>query len=141
MTRVEPNLSYPNVGIYSFGRGLFTKADIDGSMTSAKALHRIRAGQFIYSRLFAFEGAYTYVGDEFDGYFVSNEFPTFDVDPERLESRWLANYLRSPERWAELGGASKGIGVRRQRVPVEAVLNYEVWLPPICVQQCHRHQN
>lgn len=127
--------TYPNVGIYSFGRGLFAKSDIDGSATSATVLNRIRVGQFIYSRLFAFEGAYTYVSPEFDGYHVSNEFPAFDTDPECLDARWLANYLRSPERWAELGGASKGLGVRRQRVPVEAVMAYEVWLPTMATQK------
>ena len=132
---VQLDGTYPNVGIYSFGRGLFAKADIDGSATSARVLNRIHSGQFIYSRLFAFEGAFTYVSPEFDGYFVSNEFPVFDTDSEQLDARWLANYLRSPQRWAELKGASKGLGVRRQRVSVEAVLDYNVWLPPIAVQQ------
>lgn len=135
LVSVQLDGTYPNVGIYSFGRGLFAKANIDGSTTSAKVLNRLHSGQFLYSRLFAFEGAFTYVSPEFDGYFVSNEFPAFDTDPEQLDARWLANYLRSPERWAELRGASKGLGVRRQRVPVEAVLAYDVWLPPIAVQQ------
>ncbi|HVM15330.1 MAG TPA: N-6 DNA methylase [Egibacteraceae bacterium] len=132
---VEPHETYPNVGIYSFGRGLFEKPPIDGRNTSAKALNRVQAGQFIYSRLFAFEGAYGFVSAEFDGYFVSNEFPTFDPDPAALEARWLASYFRSPDRWAELAGSSKGLGVRRQRVPVEAVLAYEVWLPPLDQQR------
>lgn len=128
---VDAATSYPNLGIYSFGRGLFAKPDIDGDSTSATALYRVRAGQFIYSRLFAFEGAYAWVRPEFDGYFVSNEFPTFDPDPDQLDARWLATYLRSPDRWVELAGSSKGLGVRRQRVPVDAVLAYEIWLPPL----------
>jgi type I restriction enzyme, S subunit len=128
---VEVDGSYPNLGIYSFGRGLFKKPDIDGGRTSAKVLNRVHAGQFIYSRLFAFEGAYGFVSPAFDKCFVSNEFPTFDPDPGELDVCWLASYLRWPDRWAELGGSSKGLGVRRQRVPVEAVLAYEVWLPPI----------
>jgi len=132
--RVDPSASYSNLGIYSFGRGVFKKPDIQGFSSSAVTLSRIRAGQFIYSRLFAFEGAYAYVPTEFDGYFVSNEFPTFDPDRQRLDSLWLAAYLRSPDRWAELAGASKGIGVRRKRVPVGALLNYEIWLPPIEAQ-------
>jgi type I restriction enzyme S subunit len=133
--RVEADESYPNVGIFSFGRGLFKKSDIDGSSTSAITLYRIKAGEFIYSRLFAFEGAYTCVPSEFDGHYVSNEFPAFETDPEQLDARWLASFLRSPERWAELGGRSKGLGVRRQRVPVEAVLDYELWLPPMTTQR------
>lgn len=128
---VKADGSYPNLGIYSFGRGLFEKPNIDGARTSAKVLNRVHAGQFIYSRLFAFEGAYGFVSPAFDKCFVSNEFPTFDPDPTMLDVRWLASYLRSPDRWAELAGSSKGLGVRRQRVPVEAVLAYEVWLPPI----------
>lgn len=128
---VEADGSYPNIGIYSFGRGLFKKPNIDGGRTSAKVLNRVHAGQFIYSRLFAFEGAYGFVSPAFDKCFVSNEFPTFDPDPAEIDVCWLSSYLRWPDRWAELGGSSKGLGVRRQRVPVEAVLAYEVWLPPI----------
>src|SRR6185312_364561 len=68
---VHADESYPNVGVLSFARGLFTKPPIDGSVTSASTLYRIRAGQFLYSRLFAFEGAYAIVGQEYDGAFVS----------------------------------------------------------------------
>lgn len=132
---VDASSTYPNVGVYSFGRGLFTKPEIDGAATSAKTLNRIRAGQFIYSRLFAFEGAYATVEAHFDGAFVSNEFPTFDPAPERLDATWLAAVFRSPDRWIELSGSSKGLGVRRQRIPVEALLAHEVWLPPIDEQR------
>jgi type I restriction enzyme S subunit len=134
---VVPSGRYPNLGIYSFGRGVFNKPPIEAGNTSATKLNRVKSGQFIYSRLFAFEGAYAYVPPEFDGYYVSNEFPAFDVDPAQVDARWLATYLRSPTRWAELGGASKGMGVRRQRVPAEAVLAYKVWLPPIEQQLEH----
>jgi type I restriction enzyme, S subunit len=133
--RIDPAASYKNLGIYSFGHGVFSKPDIEGLSTSAASLFRVRGGQFIYSRLFAFEGAYSYLPPEFDGYFVSNEFPSFDPDPDLLDSRWLAAYVRSPARWADLAGASKGIGVRRKRVPVEALLNYEIWLPPLETQR------
>ena len=45
------------------------------------SLRRVKEGQFIYSRLFAFEGAYGMVTKEFDGAFVSQEYPTFKCDP------------------------------------------------------------
>lgn len=133
--KVTPDGMYPNLGILSYGRGVFEKPDIDGSATSATVLNQVRSGQFIYSRLFAFEGAYAYVPPEFDGRFVSNEFPAFDPNPELLDARWLANFMRSPRRWVELRGSSKGLGVRRQRVPVEAILSYRIWLPPIETQK------
>ena len=132
--QVDPNADYPNVGILSFGRGLFEKAPIDGSLTSATKLFRIHTGQLVYSRLFAFEGAYAVVDEAFDGRFVSNEFPTFNVVSPLVRQEFLAAYFRSPRVWQDLAGRSKGLGVRRQRIQVEAILEYEVWLPPMDVQ-------
>ena len=126
---VEADQQYPNIGILSFGRGAFDKAPIDGSHTSAKTLYRIKADQFIYSRLFAFEGAYAAVPPEFDGRFVSNEFPTFDVDNDIASAAFLATYFRSPQIWQQLARSSRGLGVRRQRVHVEAVIALSVWIP------------
>ena len=128
---VEPFDEYPNLGIYSFGRGVFHKPPIDGLSTSAKRLYRVRRGQFIYSRLFAFEGAYAYVPSAFDGHFVSNEFPVFDVDPDFATAEYIASVLRSPDHWGALAGSSKGLGLRRQRIKADALLQYEIWLPPV----------
>jgi type I restriction enzyme, S subunit len=126
---VDPASVYPNVGILSFGRGLFEKEPIDGAITSAKKLFRIRANFFIYSRLFAFEGAYAVVDERFHGFHVSSEFPSFAVDLARVDPAFLGAYFRSPTVWRDLAGRSKGLGVRRQRVQPEAILDYEVWLP------------
>jgi type I restriction enzyme S subunit len=128
---VQPTESYPNFGVLSFGRGLFEKPPIDGAMTSASKLNRVRADQFVYSRLFAFEGAYAAVPSEFDGYFVSGEFPTFDPDTAQLLAPYLAAYLKSEQTWRELASGGKGLGVRRQRIHAETLLEYEVWLPPV----------
>jgi type I restriction enzyme, S subunit len=45
--RVSTASKYPNIGILSFGRGVFEKSPIDGSQTSATTLHRVTSGQFI----------------------------------------------------------------------------------------------
>lgn len=139
MVEVKVDAQYPNLGIYSFGRGVFDKPPINGMETSAKKLNCVRSGQFIYSRLFAFEGAYAHVPDEYDRYFVSNEFPSFDVDPDLAEAEFIAAALRSPRQWKALSDMSKGLGVRRQRVQVEALLAHELWVPPISEQ--HRILN
>jgi type I restriction enzyme, S subunit len=129
--RVDSTSSYPNLGIYSFGKGLFIKPPIAGLMTSASSLNRVRAGQLIYSRLFAFEGAYGIVTQEFDGFFVSNEYPTFDCDPACLLPETLVAYLKPSSMWHRIAEGSKGLGDRRQRVQPEQLLQHESWLPPI----------
>lgn len=128
---VVTDASYPNLGIYSFGRGLFPKAAIDGLLTSARTLFRVKAGQFIYSRLFAFEGAYGVVGDEFDGHFVSNEYPTFECDREQVRVEFLEAYFKSPQVWAAVASGSKGLGDRRQRVHPDQVLGHRLLVPPV----------
>ena len=107
--RVDPQGSYPNLGIYGFARGVFGKPPIDGAKTSAATLYKVRANQFIYSRLFAFEGAYASVPEEMDGVFVSNEYPTFDVDHDRLLPRYLFWMFKRPDVWRQVAVGSKGI--------------------------------
>jgi type I restriction enzyme S subunit len=126
---------YPNVGMYSYARGLFLKRPIAGSATSAKVLFRVKKDQFIYSRLFAFEGAYGVVPAQFDGTFVSNEYPTFDVDRSRLLPHFLELYFKQPTVWEAVAKASTGVGHRRQRVPPSGVLSATIPLPPLSVQQ------
>ena len=133
--KVEPMVEYPNVGVYSFSRGLFEKPPIDGSNTSARTLYRIHRGQFVYSRLFAFEGAYASVPDRFDDYHVSNEFPAFDVDSERADVDFLTAYFSAPAVWERVAEGSKGLGVRRQRVQQEQLLSHVLWLPPLDEQR------
>jgi type I restriction enzyme S subunit len=134
--KVDPSLEYPNLGLYSFGKGVFPKSPISGAATSAPTLYRVKAGQFIYSRLFAFEGAFAVVPSEMDGWFVSNEYPTFDVD----ESKVLAGFLRLSicrrATWEELAGMTVGMGHRRQRLHPDAFLAFEMDLPPL--EEQHR---
>lgn len=129
--KVDPAKSYPNLGIYSFGRGLFRKPDIDGLATSAPSLRRVSPGQFIYSRLFAFEGAYGMVTEEFEGSYVSQEYPTFECRPDVALPEFLVAYFKPEMVWKSVALGSKGLGDRRQRVQPPQLLNHALWVPPI----------
>lgn len=131
---VRQDQSYPNFGIYSFGRGLFAKPDIDGMRTSTTTLYRVKAGNFIYSRLFAFEGSYGLVDEQFDGYFVSNEYPSFELDRSRIHPGYLRAYFQHPEVWRAIAKGSKGVGSRRVRVQPDQVLRHSLPLPPLIEQ-------
>jgi type I restriction enzyme S subunit len=133
--RVQQDAEYPNFGIYSFGRGLFAKPPISGMQTSAGTLYRVHAGNFIYSRLFAFEGSYGLVDDAFDGHFTSNEYPSFSLDRSRLEPGFLKAYFQFPRVWQEIAMGSKGVGSRRIRVQPDRVLAHRIPLPPLADQQ------
>ena len=100
---VAPDGSYPNVGIYSYGRGLFAKPDIEGATTSAKILNRVRAGQFIYSRLFAFEGAYSYIHPIWT---ASSSLMSF-LHFSRTRTSWMQGGLRTTSDRLNAGQSSE----------------------------------
>jgi type I restriction enzyme S subunit len=88
---VEPQKSYPTLGVYGFGRGVITnKPAVNGHEIAASTLFRVEPGQFIYSKLKAFEGAFAVVPEEAAGRFVTNEFPTFSCRDDQLCAQYLA---------------------------------------------------
>lgn len=132
---VDPTETYPNLGLHPSGRGVFRKEPIVGSQTSVTTLNRVGAGQFIYSKNLAFEGAYAHVPMEFDGFFVSGELPTFQTHADELDTRWLATYMQSKSNRTELGAGRKVLGQRRQRLSVDSLLDFEIWKPPLAEQR------
>ncbi|SBT91829.1 Restriction endonuclease S subunit [Streptomyces sp. DI166] len=131
---VDPDQSYPIVGVLNRGRGLLFRDPVAGSSTSYKKLNRIRPGVLVYSRLKAFEGAITVTPGDLPESFASQEFPTFafssEADPDFF--RILATTQRM---WAALQGASKGMGGRRERVKPVDFLTIVMEIPPLPVQQ------
>ena len=66
---VEPHRNYLIAGVYGFGRGMISRSPVLGISIAGRQLFRICAGQLIYSKLKAFEGAFAIVGERTDGYF------------------------------------------------------------------------
>lgn len=132
---MDPDAEYPIAGVYGFGRGMIQRAAVAGREMAANQLFRIRAGQFIYSRLKSFEGAYAIVSPEADGYFVSNEFPAFDLHRERLEPGFLGWYFKQERVWRQLASDGKGIGARRERLHPRRLLDHAIALPTIAEQR------
>jgi type I restriction enzyme S subunit len=133
--KVDARYDYAIAGVYSFGRGLFARAELNGSQTSYKVLHQLRAGQLVMSRLKAWEGALALVSPQFDGWFLSPEFPTFDIDTEQLNPMFLSTLLTSEYFWARLKDSSKGIGARKERVSAAGLLEQVIEVPTIDEQR------
>ena len=132
---IEPTATYHTAGILSYGRGLFARPAITGAETSYKQYFRLHRDQVVFSRLFAWEGAAALVVPEFDGYFVSSEFPTLTVDGEQAVPRYLGHLMRWPAFHERLAGATRGLGLRRQRVHVDEFLAIEIPLPDVDEQR------
>lgn len=133
--RLHDDELYPMTGVYSFGRGLFAKDPVSGDNTSYTKYYRLHEGQIVLSRLFGWEGAIALVSDEFEGRFVSTEFPTFTVSQDLALPEFAAVLFGTETFWSQLRSEAEGMGVRRQRIYAEQFLNQEVWLPPLSYQR------
>ncbi len=136
---VQADGRYGIGGVYSFGRGMFQRGVLDGTQTSYKTLYELQAGQIVMSRLKAWEGALALVPEELDGWFVSQEFPSFDVDSTLADARYLGAVVSSQLFWSRLKGASKGIGARRERVNSLRLLQQVIDIPPRGEQEAIAH--
>jgi type I restriction enzyme S subunit len=132
---VEPTQSYQFAGVYCFGRGVFRGQEKLGSEFAYRKLTRVRAGEFVYPKLMAWEGAFGVVPAECDGCHVSPEFPVFEVDSERVLPRFLGLHFQRPAVWATVSGGSTGTNMRRRRLNPADFLRREIPLPPLAEQR------
>jgi type I restriction enzyme S subunit len=126
---VRPDEVYQFAGVYSFGRGVFKAGRKSGLEFAYPNLTRLKAGEFVYPKLMAWEGALGVVPPECAGCVVSTEFPVFEINEERVFHEVLDTYFRTPSVWPEISGASTGTNVRRRRLNPQDFLNYKMPVP------------
>ena len=132
---VDAATSYPMVGVFSFGRGLFDREPIENGKTSYKYFYRLKADHVVMSQLFGWEGALTLSSEKFAGKFVSPQFPTFACNSDRLDRYFLGLAIRRQAFWDALGTRASGMGDRRRTLNPEALFACEIPLPPLQEQQ------
>ena len=125
---VVPGHKYAIAGVLNAGKGLFRRENIDGTQTNYAALHRLRTGQLVMRKLTAWEGPITCVPRDFDGCFVSAEFPTFTLAPDLLPE-FMSLVCQQPVFWEAMKGRSTGSVQRRKRVSPSELLAIEIDLP------------
>jgi type I restriction enzyme, S subunit len=129
--KVEEQGSYAVAGVFNAGAGLFPREPIDGSSTNYPVLYRLHADQLVMRKLTAWEGPITTVENEYDGYFVSPEFPTFTLDQRFLAPSYMRLICQTPSFWEAMKNTSTGTVQRRKRVSPSALLSIELDLPPL----------
>ena len=128
--------TYTLLGMSLEGRGLFVREQKKGSEIGSKTLNKLESGHFIYSRLFAWKGAFDYVKDEFDGLYVSDEYPTFKVDEKKVDVRFLQYYFNQAKTWKAVEQFCIGVTkASRNRFKEKYFLDFPINLPDLTYQK------
>ena len=128
---IEPDAWYPELGIRSFGKGLFEKPKVQGREWTWQRPYWMGTGDLLFSNIKAWEGAVAVIPKHFDGYVGSHRYITCRVDPERAKPEFLCQWFLSHEGLAKLGGCSPGATDRNRTLGLKKLEAIEVPLPPI----------
>jgi type I restriction enzyme S subunit len=129
---VDPQKTYHILGAHWYAKGLYTKDIKSGSQIQAKHLYRAEHGDFVYNRLFAWKGSFAVASEENHGSYVSNEFPCFLVNQNRIDRRYLWRYFSRAGIWEEAFGLSTGgTPTSRNRLKEDKLLAMKMPLPPV----------
>ena len=133
---VDPEKEYRLLGMRSNIGGPFIREVKTGMELSASKLNQVRSGDFIYSRLFAWQGSFGAIPDEMDGCYVSNEFPIFRINQKKVTLDYLVYWFGLPSTQkiveADCSGSTPGT---RNRYKEEFFLNLR--LPIVALEQQH----
>jgi type I restriction enzyme S subunit len=128
---IDPDAWFPELGIRSFGKGLFEKPKVQGCEWTWQRPYWMGVGDLLFSNIKAWEGAVAVIPKHFDGYVGSHRYITCRVDPDRATPEFLCQWFLSYEGLAKLGGCSPGATDRNRTLGLKKLEAIEVPLPPI----------
>lgn len=130
---VQDDVEYKQVTLKINNGGVVPRnngATLKGSKIGTKRQHVIHAGQFIMSKIDARNGAYGIVPAELEGAIVTNDFPVFDVDTEKIIPQFLV-LVSTTDKFVEFARKCSSGTTNRKRIDIAAFLNQQIPLPSI----------
>ncbi len=131
---IDPDASYPELGVRSFGKGTFHKPALPGIEVGTKKLFTVGAGDLVFNIVFAWEGAVAVAADKDAGRVGSHRFLSCVPDPSRATSEFLRFWFLSEEGMLALGQASPGGAGRNRTLGIKALEAIKVPVPSLDAQ-------
>lgn len=118
---------YKEITIRLWGKGVVERGRVSGASVNGRRFIA-RKNQFIASSIDARNGAMGVVPSDLDGALVTNDFPLFDVNHDRLLPQYMEWLCRTPAFVDLCARASEGT-TNRVRLKKQEFLNLEIAIP------------
>lgn len=127
----EDDKEYTFAGLYSFCRGLFVRHPVKGNTFKLPKIQRIHNGDFVYSKIMAWEGAFSLVKEEAHNTVLSGAFVAYIADENIILTRYLDYYFKIKSVWKSVGSKSTGTNMRRRTLHPKEFEKYIIKLPSV----------
>jgi len=131
---VEAGTEYRTIGVKWWGMGAYERETIDGSRTAAKTLSIVREGDLIINKIWVRHGSVAIATKDVDGCAGSGEFPTFELDLNRIDPKWIHWQTKMKSFWEKCDNLSRGTS-GKNRIKPELFLTINIPLPPLTEQR------
>ena len=134
---IQDDIEYKQVTLKINNGGVVPRNNgetIKGSKIGTKRQHVVHTGQFIMSKIDARNGAYGIVPEELEGAIVTNDFPVFDVDAQKIIPQFLV-LVSTTDKFVEFARKCSSGTTNRKRIDVDSFLNQQIPLPVKEVQE------
>ena len=125
---------YRQIGVKWWGLGSYERESIDGSQTQYTKLFEARTGDVVFNKIWARHGSVAVVNDALNGTWVSQEFPLFEANPNRLNQRWMHWITRAPWFWSTCEKLAQGTS-GKNRIKLDQFLGIAIPLPALNTQE------
>ena len=125
---LRPDDNYQEIGIRSWGKGVFHKDPVKGALLGNKRVFRIEPGDLVLNIVFAWEGAVAVVSQREVGMIASHRFPTFRTT-DRVDLDYLLMVLQSSQGRRLMEINSPSADGRNKTLGISQFLDEEIPLP------------
>lgn len=126
---------YREIGIRSFGKGVFHKTPTTGLEIGDKRVFAVEPGDLIFNIVFAWEGATAVAAESERGMIGSHRFLTCVADSAKVDAKFLGYWFAYGEGREQLLAASPGGAGRNRTLGVEKLAAIQVPLPSLPEQR------
>ena len=126
---------YQEIGLRSFGRGVFHKDPVRGEEIENKKLFHILPGDLLFSNVFAWEGAVALASESERGLIGSHRFMTYQVNESAADTRYLRHYFAHGPGLQVIQAASPGSAGRNRTLGIKTFAAQAIKIPDRREQQ------
>jgi type I restriction enzyme, S subunit len=127
---IEDSKQYNRVKVKINNNGVVLRDTEIGVNIGTKKQYLASKGQFIISKIDARNGSFGIIPEELDGAIVTNDFPLFNVNTNKINPQFLLLITTTKEFIKFAQSCSSGT-TNRQRMDIDLFLNQKIPLPTI----------